>query len=240
MCVDEVQRRRLEAREGHIERNAAELGVRHGIFVFVAGLRRLVERRAAGIRHPDHAGDLIKAFPCRVVTRGAEDMEFRVVLHVDDQRMPAGDDEAQKRRFQIRVRQIVGRDMPADMVHRDERHAEAVGRGLGKVDADEHRADQPRRVGDGDGVDVLPGQVRLVKRRIRQGVDGLDVLARGKLGHDAAVEPVQGDLRRDAVGQDGSSVLHDGDGSLVAGGFHGEDLHSSSFLRMRASSFGCW
>ena len=130
--------------------------------------------------------------------------------------------------------------MPADMVHWDERHAEAVGRGLGKVDADEHRADQPRRVGDGDGVDVLPGQVRLVKRRIRQGVDGLDVLARGKLGHDAAVEPVQGDLRRDAVGQDGSSVLHDGDGSLVAGGFHGEDLHSSSFLRMRASSFGCW
>ena len=47
MCVDEVQRRRLEAREGHIERIAAELGVRHGIFVFVAGLRRLVERRAA-------------------------------------------------------------------------------------------------------------------------------------------------------------------------------------------------
>ena len=101
---------------------------------------------------------------------------------------------------------------------KDERHAEAVGRGLGKVDADEHRADQPWRVGDGDGIDVLPGQVRLVKRRIRQGVDGLDVLARGKLGHDAAVEPVQSDLERDAVGRDGSSVLHDGDGSLVRNG----------------------
>ena len=79
-----------------------------------------------------------------------------------------------------------------------------------------------------------------VERLVAHAADGLDVLARGKLGHDAAVEPVQGDLRRDAVGQDGSSVLHDGDGSLVAGGFHGEDLHSNSFLRMRASSFGCW
>ena len=38
VMMDEVQRRRLEAREGHIERIAAELGVRHGIFVFVAGL----------------------------------------------------------------------------------------------------------------------------------------------------------------------------------------------------------
>ena len=36
--------------------------MRHGIFCFVAGLRRLVKRRAAGIRHTDHAGDLIEDF----------------------------------------------------------------------------------------------------------------------------------------------------------------------------------
>ena len=194
MCVDEVQRRRLEAREGHIERIAAELGVRHGIFVFVAGLCRLVERRAAGIRHPDHAGDLIEAFPCRVVTRGAEDMEFRVVLHVDNQRVPAGDDEAQKRRFQIRIRQIVGRDMPADMVHWDERHAEAVRRRLRKIYAHQHRADQPRRIRHGNRVDLLPRYGRTGKRLVCQRVNCFNMLARGQLRHNAAVKPVQCDL----------------------------------------------
>ena len=60
---------------------------------------------------------------------------------------------------------------------RDNRLAGREGKAFGVIDPHQQGADQPRRVGDGDGVDVLPGQVRLVKRRIRQGVDGLDVLA---------------------------------------------------------------
>ena len=84
--------------------------------------------------------------------------------------------------------------MAADMVDRHERHAEAVGRGLGKVDADQHCADQTGRIGHGDGVNILPRQLRLCERFIGQRVDGLNMLARGKLRHDAAVEPVQRDL----------------------------------------------
>ena len=194
MCMDEVQRRCFETGERHIERISAELRMRHGIFCFVAGLRRFVKRRAAGIRHTDHAGDLVKALPCRVVARCAHDAELCVILHVNNQRMPSGDDEAKKRRLQIGIRQIIGRDMPPDMVNRNERHAEAVRRRLRKIYAHQHRTDQPRRIGHSDGVDLLPRHGGARERLICQRVNCLNMFARGQLRHNAAVKPVQCDL----------------------------------------------
>ena len=136
--------------------------------------------------------------------------------------------------------------MAADVVHRDERHIQRVGRALGKVQPHEHRADETRRVGRGHGVDVFFLDARLLERLIGQRGDGLDVLARGDLRHDAAVERVQVSLRRDGVGEDLAPVFDDGDGCLVAGGLESEDLHCSasasaapnSFVMMMASSFG--
>ena len=168
--------------------------MRHGIFCFVAGLRRFVKRRAAGIRHTDHAGDLVKALPCRIIAGRAHDAELCVILHVDDQRMSAGDNKTQKWRLQIGIRQIIGRDMPPDMVNRNERHAEAVRRRLRKIYAHQHRADQPRRIGHGDSVDLLPRYGRAGKRLVCQRVNCFNMLARGQLRHNAAVKPVQCDL----------------------------------------------
>ena len=65
---------------------------------------------------------------------------------------------------------------------------------------------------------------RLLERLIGQRGDGLDVLARRDLRHDAAVERVQVGLRRDGVGEDFAPVLDDCDGSLVAGGLESENF----------------
>ena len=240
MCVNEVQCCGFQSRERHVQRISAEFCVRHRIFGFIAALCRFVQRCASWIWHANHACNLVKALPCRVITRCTQNAEFCVILHVNNQRMPARNDKAQKRRLQIGVRQIISRNVPADMVNRNKRYTETVRCCLCKIHANQYRADQPRRIGHSDCVDFLPRHGRARERLICQRINRFDVLARSQLRHDAAIETVQCDLRGNAICQNCSSVLYNSDGGFVAGGFHGENSHFSSFLRMRASSLGCW
>ena len=132
------------------------------------------------------------------------------------------------------------------MMHGNERHVQRIGRGLGKVQPHEHRADEAGGVGRGHGVDVGFLNAGLFERLVGQRGDGLDVLARGDLRHNAAVERVQVCLRRDGVGEHFATVFDNGNGGLVAGGFKSENFHCcasasaapNSFVIMMASSFG--
>ena len=115
--------------------------------------------------------------------------------------------------------------MALDVVDRNERHIERQCSRLGKIHADEQRADKAGRIGHGDGVQLAARQAGVLQRLLGKTVDGLNMLARGDLRHNAAVFAVQRHLRGDAVRQDASSVLHNGDGGLVAGGLNGKDPH---------------
>ena len=114
--------------------------------------------------------------------------------------MPARNDQTDEWRLQLRIRQIVCRDMPADMVNRHKRQIQRIGGSLRKIHADQHRADEPRRIGDCDGVQIPARQAALHKRLICQTINCFNVLARCNLRHHAAVELVQLHLRGDAVG----------------------------------------
>ena len=170
----------------------------------------------------------------------AQNVVVGVVLHLHDVAVPAGGHQAEERRLQLRVGDVVGRDVAAHMVHRDERHAERERGGLGKVHADEQRADEPRRAGDGHGVDVTAGQTGHCQRAVGQLGDDLHVRARGDLGYDAAVNGVQVSLGKDLIGQHLAPVAHEGDGRLVTGGFNRKNNHIvSASLRnqvMRSAS----
>ena len=63
----------------------------------------------------------------------------------------------------------------------------------------------------------------LVQRVVEQQRQFAQVLARRRLGHDAAVGAVQVDLRGDLAGEQFAASAQDGDGGFVAGGFDGED-----------------
>ena len=120
---------------------------------------------------------------------------------------------------------VVGGDVAPDMVHRDQRYPQSIGRRFGEVDPHQQRTDEAGRIGHGDGVQLAARQAGVLQRLLGKTVDGLNMLARGDLRHNAAVFAVQRDLRGDAVRQDASSVLHNGDGGLVAGGLNGKDPH---------------
>ena len=132
--------------------------------------------------------------------------------------------------------------MAPDVVHRDQGNPQGVGGGLGEADPHQHRADEARGIRHRHGVDVLPGQARIPQSLIRQTGNGLHMLAGGDLRHHAAVQGVHVRLGQDGVRQHRPPVPHHRRGSLVAGGFKGQNVHLLSSpkvrVRIRASSRG--
>ena len=77
--------------------------------------------------------------------------------------MAAGYDEAQKRRFQFWIGDVICRDMGSQMVYRDEGKSRRKGEPFGKVHAYQQGADQARRIGNGDSVYPGEGNLRLIE-----------------------------------------------------------------------------
>ena len=219
--VDQVQGRRLEAGEGQVQGRVGHVGPGQLIPGGVAPLGQTVHGPAAGIADAQHPGHLVEALPRRVVPGGAQDLHVGVALHVHDGAGPPGDTQADEGGLQVGVGDVVGGDVPPDVVDGDQGHPQGAGRRLGEVHPHQHRPDEAGGVGDGDGVQVLPAQPGVGQGPLGQGDDGLHVLPGGDLGDHPAVEGVHLDLGGDAAGQHRPAVLHHRRRRLVAGGLDG-------------------
>ena len=71
--------------------------------------------------------------------------------------------------------------------------------GAGSEGADEEATEEAGGVGDGDGVDVSPGDLGVVHGLVDDGEDCLEVASGGDFGDDAAVGFEDVDLRDDDV-----------------------------------------
>ena len=219
--VRQIDNGGLETGKAHVIGILADERVRQRVGVVAPLLRQPVDRRAAGIRQAEHTRGFIKALARGVVARPAENAKIGIAAHVHEHRVAAGNGKAEKRRFKLRVGNVVCGNVAADVVHRDERDAERRRGALGKVHAHEHRADEPRRVRHRHGVELGFFYARRRDRAVRQPRDDLHMAARSDLRHDAAVYGVQVGLREYLVGEHPPAVFGHGDGSLVARGFHG-------------------
>ena len=110
------------------------------------------------------------------------------------------------------------------MMYRDQRHPQCQRDGFGKVHADEHRADQSRRIGHRHSIDLLPGNARRLDGALRQKRDGFHMTAGSDLRHNTAIDSMQISLGKDLICQYFSSILYDGHGGLVTGGLKCKDL----------------
>ena len=77
--------------------------------------------------------------------------------------------------------------MRLDMVYLVERLIVNDGEGAGGERADEQRADQAGRVGDGYGVDVIPGAAGIRQSLFNDRVDNFQVAAGGNFRDNATV-----------------------------------------------------
>ena len=67
-----------------------------------------------------HPGRLVEAFSRCVIPGSTQNLHIRVIPHIHNQRIAAGDCQRQKRRLQLRKRQIIGRNMSPHMMNRDQ------------------------------------------------------------------------------------------------------------------------
>ena len=101
--------------------------------------------------------------------------------------MPAAGEQGDEGWLERLVRQIRRRHVPADVVDRDERHAQRPGERLGKGQPDQERAQQPRPVGDGDRVDIGIADAGLAHGRLDRPLDCVGMGAGSDFRHNAAV-----------------------------------------------------
>lgn len=73
------------------------------------------------------------------------------------------------------------------------------GESAGSEGADEEGADEPGGVGDGDGIDVVPGACCIGKRFMDDGVDDLQMTAGGNLWDNTAIFGMDVDLGVDDI-----------------------------------------
>ena len=132
--------------------------------------------------------------------------------------MPTAREEAEEGRLRRVGRQVERGDVAVQVVHRNEREPARGGERLGRRQAHQQRADQPRPARDGDGLDLLELRLGLLERLGEHRSDQLEVPTRGDLGDDAAVACVQRGLRGNDVRADAPVSCDERDGRLVARG----------------------
>ncbi len=214
------------------------------IFRVVPALGEGIHRLAAGIAQTQHPGGFVKAFAGSIVPGRAENVHIRVIAHIHQQCVAAGDGQTHKGRLQLRKGDVVGGDVAADVVYRDQGNAKAKNCGLGKINAHQHSANQAGGIADGNSVQLPAGDAGLRQRPVGKLADDLHMAAGGDFRHDTAVNGVEVGLGEDLVGEYLPTVPGDRHRSFVTGGFHRKDQHNGSsfffknFVISIASSLG--
>ena len=194
----------------------------------IALLGQTVDHRAARVGQPHHLGALVEGLARGVVDRRADDLHFERGVHAHDLRVAAAHQETQERKVRMGQRAVpkvdeVREDVPLKVVDFDHRDVAGDRKPLGERHAHEQRSDQPRAAREGDGVDPVGGDARLLERRVHDGDDVLLVGPRGQFGDHAAVFDVNR-LRGDDVRQQDVVAEHGGRG-VVTRGFDAENCN---------------
>ena len=186
----------------------------------VAFLGDLVHLPPAGIGDAHGPGSLVEGLSRGVVPGAAQNLQPGVVLHLNNVGMAPRHHQAQKRRLQIGIGQVVGGDVPPQMVHGDQGQPGGKGQPFGKVHPHQKGPDQPWGVGDGNAIDLGEGLAPLLQGLFHHAHNGLTVAAGGDLRHHTAVDLVLLHLGGHHGGKDGPAVLHQGGGGFVARAFN--------------------
>jgi hypothetical protein len=187
-----------------------------------------------GIAEAEQPRALVERLAGRVVERLAQQLVAVMVLDATEQRVAAARDQRHERRLERLGREEARRDVALEVIDGREWQPAGGGDALRGAEADQQRADQARPLRRGDELDVVEPRAGFGERRIDDGVDELEVVARRDLGDDAA-EAVVNALRRDHVRERRPVDADERSAGVVAAGLERED-HCR--LGVTGSAFG--
>ena len=154
--------------------------------------------------------------------------------------MAAAREQAEERRLQRLRLKVERRDVPVEVVDRDERQPARPRDRLRRAEPDEQRADQAGPLRHGDPVDVVEGDAGLAERLTDHRRHELEMPPRRNLRNHSAVARMEVGLGRDDVRANLACVGDDRGSGLVAARLESEDRPRSratgSFHMISASS----
>ena len=188
----------------------------------------------ARVRQAEQLGALVEGLAGGIVQGFAEQFVLADAGDLHQLRMPAGDEQRDERKGRRVGREQRRKQMPLEVMDRDRRPLEHQGQRLGEGAADEQRAGQSRTARVGHRIDVGQRFSGLFQRRPQQGYDAANMVARGELGHHAAVVGMHRHLRMQVVREQAGRAVVERQAGLVAGGFDTEDQHRGAILTLGA------
>jgi len=158
------------------------------------------------------------------------------VFHRHQQRMTTGNEQEQKRKFDL-VREPGGQRMRFEMIDGEEGLVVGEGQRLGRHHPHHYTADQAGPAGGGNAVELGEIEAGDGQGVLDQPVDALEMGARGDFRHHAAEAAMLGQLAINHIGQDlaersiarGAADgwrFDDGDGRFVAACFNSHHTHA--------------
>jgi hypothetical protein len=216
-----VEQRRLDPGEREVE--ARNAGDRKPERLGVAATGQCVDGGTARVAEPEQPRALVERLSGSVVERRAEPFGRAVPAHRQQEGVPPAREQADERRLDRLVTEVERRDVPLQVVDRNERDPPRPGDRLRRREPHEEGADQPGPARDADARDVAQPHSRLCQRLADHRGHELEMAAGGDLGDDAAVAGMELGLRGDDRREHGAVAGHDGGSRLVAGSLDAQD-----------------
>ena len=133
------------------------------ILLCVALLCRSVDMHSAGILKAHCPCGFVKCLTCRIIGRLTYRFKLRIAVYLYYLAVSARNHKTQIRRLKFRVRYVVCRYMPLDMMHSDKRFVFCKRKPLCKVHPDKQCAYKPGCVRHRYCVDLVKRHIRLFK-----------------------------------------------------------------------------
>lgn len=171
-------------------------------------------------------GHFVIGFSGGVIACFSNERILRLLLHEEQARMAAGNDQRKGRVRNGLILIDIGRTyVGLDMVDGEKRNTSSISDCFAETKADEERSYQAGALGDRHGVDSAEIDACFPQSTIDNGPDVGQVLPGSDLRDHPSVGAVNGDLRNDEIGQDAPAVLDDGRRGLITGAFYSKNKH---------------
>ena len=175
--VDIVQNCRLHAAEAEIVWAVPQLSFweNNGIWISLTG--QFIHLRSSRITKSNGTGNLVKGLSRCIIPGASQNLKLAVVLYDYKMGMSARYDQAQKRRFQVRMLNIVGGNVSLDVMNAYKGKLLCICNCLGLCYAYKKGTYKSGTVGNTDCIQIIQGDTRLFQCLLDHLVYFLNMLA---------------------------------------------------------------
>ena len=228
------RQRRLQPAEAEIQSGRLQHGPREPVLAAAPASGQLRQLRPARVGQAQQLGALVEGLAGRVIEGLAEDPVAAEAGDLDQQRMPARDQQGDEGKVGLVVLQQGGQQVRLHVVDGHRRDAPAHGEADADGGAHQQRAHQARTRGVGHPGQVGRDHPGLGQGGVDQGQELADMVPGGQFRDDAPEGGMGGHLAVQAMAaQPPGRVVH-GRGGFVAAGFDAQNDHFGSITLQMA------